>query len=417
MKKITIVLLAALVLTFASVFAGCNAMSEFKIGVICDGGKDDTAGYTYAHLQGVLQMQKELGLKDGQIIVEDGVPDGDSAAVSAAAEKLIESGCKMIIGISYGYADTMLEKAKENPKIIFSHCSGGKDNFGAGKANNMNNFFGRIYQARYMAGVAAGFKAKETGNPNIGYVSAFGHKGEGGTAETASGVNAFALGAQAVYPDAVIRVKITGAWGDFLLEAECARTLLDGGCGVITHHGDTVAPALETAATEGKYFIGYNSDIYAAVERSGLDGTAVLTSAVWNWGVYYMKAVKAAMKCFEDGQFISADAWTEFSNYYRGYDKGLFDLTPFSAAASDDTRAAITALKAWFLDDDNDWDVFTSNKLNFIFSDSACVITQSGQILTANDGTPVPVDRDGVIEDDVIALSMNYWLKGVEVVP
>jgi basic membrane protein A len=30
---------------------------------------------------------------------------------------------------------------------------------------NFNNYFGRIYEARYLAGIAAGMKAKELGVP------------------------------------------------------------------------------------------------------------------------------------------------------------------------------------------------------------------------------------------------------------
>ena len=40
--------------------------------------------------------------------------------------------------------------------MIFSHATGYMSN-----ETNFNNYFGRIYQARYLAGVAAGLKSLE----------------------------------------------------------------------------------------------------------------------------------------------------------------------------------------------------------------------------------------------------------------
>lgn len=40
-----------------------------------------------------------------------------------------------------------------------------------GNDTNFNNYFGRIYQARYLTGVAAGLKSLEMGNNSIGYVA------------------------------------------------------------------------------------------------------------------------------------------------------------------------------------------------------------------------------------------------------
>ena len=87
MKKILAFLLAAVML-FA--VAGCSqdgsdsktpagsqasggampavAKDDLKVGVIHIGEPADGAGYSYAHDQGIVAMQKELGLKDSQII-------------------------------------------------------------------------------------------------------------------------------------------------------------------------------------------------------------------------------------------------------------------------------------------------------------------------------------------------------------
>ena len=55
-----------------------------KIGVIHIGNPADGSGYTYAHDQGIVGMQKELGLKDDQIVRKNNVSDSDPAATETA---------------------------------------------------------------------------------------------------------------------------------------------------------------------------------------------------------------------------------------------------------------------------------------------------------------------------------------------
>ena len=74
-------------------------------------------------------------------------------------DTLVGEGCNIIFGISFGYIDALADKAEEYPEVIFSHATGYKSN-----ETNFNNYFGRIYQARYLAGVAAGLKSLEEGN-------------------------------------------------------------------------------------------------------------------------------------------------------------------------------------------------------------------------------------------------------------
>ena len=133
----------------------------------------------------------------------------------------------MIIGISFGYLNAMQEAASkpEYQDIIFTHGTGYLSN-----ETNFNNYFGRIYQARYLAGIAAGMKTLETGNNNIGYVAAWGVE----YAETCSGINAFAMGAQAVNPDAKVYVNKISTWGDEAKERQAAINLIDTyNCGVM----------------------------------------------------------------------------------------------------------------------------------------------------------------------------------------
>ena len=119
-----------------------------KIGVIHIGNPADGSGYTYAHDQGIVGMQKELGLKDDQIVRKNNVSDSDPAATETAIRECIEEGCNIIFGTSWGYMDKMESLAEEYPDVYFCHGTGYKNN-----GKNLNNYFGRIYQARYLTGI------------------------------------------------------------------------------------------------------------------------------------------------------------------------------------------------------------------------------------------------------------------------
>lgn len=300
-----------------------SSNSDFKVGVIHIGDPATQIGYTYAHDQGIVEMQKALGLSDSQIVRKNNVADGDAAAVKTAIQECIEDGCKLIFGTSWGYMDTMEEMAKENPDVVFSHATGYKSN-----GTNFNNYFGRIYQARYLTGIAAGMKTKTN---KIGYVAAM----DSSNSEVTGGINAFALGVQSVNKDAKVYVKVTNTWDDTTLESQAAEALLDIDCDVIAQHQDSAAAQL-AAEKRGVWGCGYNSDMTKDAPK------AHLTAAIWNWGVYYTETAKAVME----------GTW-KCENYYGGMKEGLVDISPLSDNCAEGTKEAIEKAKEEILSGKN----------------------------------------------------------------
>jgi len=333
MKKLSMVL--ALILAGAMLFgmAGCNdilnkdttttaakpaagtqkiAKGDIKIGVLYITGAEETSGYTYAHHKGILEMISTLGLnKDSQLIIKDKIDDTDVTKTNAALQEMIDAGCNIIFANSFNYMNSMKEFA-DNPKnahIVFSHCSGFLSN-----PSNFNNYFGRIYEARFLSGLAAGKKAKQlfdadpANGKKLGYVAAM----DSTNSEVTGGINAFALGVQTVFPEAEIKVKVTGSWFDPTGEANAAKALIQEGCNVIAQHCDTDGPQVE--AQNAKVFgCGYNSDMTAAAPD------AHLTAPIWNWGVYYTATVEQVI----NGSWKSV-------NYFEGMNKSLIGLSPIN---------------------------------------------------------------------------------------
>ena len=392
MKKIIALLVVVMmVLSLVACSAGTSEDSvDFKVGAIYINSKNDTAGYTYAHHNGITTAMKELGLNvDTQLVIVDEVPEDDEQ-VRAAIDTLVGEGCNIIFGISFGYINAMEAAAAEYTDVIFSHGTGYKSN-----DTNFNNYFGRAYQARYLAGIAAGLKTLETGNNNVGYVAAFGTD----YAETASGINGFALGVQAANPNASVYVKTLGAWADETNESAFAVELINSyNCGVISQHCDSAQPQ-KAAENAGVFGCGYNSDMTADAPK------AHLTAAIWNWNVYYRTAMEAAMNCGEASNFVSTMGG---SAYYGGLAEGFVDVSPLSDNCAAGTQEIIDEVKALMVE--GKWDVFSGVKLEIANG----TVTMVDAPLMDNQGNEIVAAGGPSVEDGVITGTMNYYVAGVQ---
>ncbi len=187
--------------------------------------------------------------------------------------------------------------------VVFAKKSQTKNISGDVYKTQVTSFtHGRVYQARYLSGIVAGMKTKTN---KIGYVAAMGKD----NSEVTGGINAFAMGVYSVNPNAKVLVKVTNSWYDPAEETNASKALINEGCDVLAQHCDTPNPQLE-AEKAGVWGVGYNSDMIKDAPK------ATLTSTIWNWGVYYTAAAKAAM----DG------TWKP-ENYFGGMDDGLVDIT------------------------------------------------------------------------------------------
>jgi basic membrane protein A len=310
------------------------------------------AGWSYAHDQGRLYIDKLDGVTTSYV---ESVPEGpDSERVML---NMARKNYDLIFATSFGYMDPMLKVAQKFPETAFMHCSGYKT------ADNMGNYFGRMYQARYLSGMVAGSMTKSN---ILGYAAAF------PIPEVIRGINAFTLGAQSVNPDVQVRVVWTKTWYDPATEKEAAKSLLDVGADVIAQHQDSPGPQ-EAAQEKGVYSIGYNSDMSAFAPKSHL------CAPVWNWGPFYKEVVDAVRA----GNF-------EAKPYWYGMEHGIVDLSPMSDMVPADVQKAVLAKK------------------EAIKSGQAKVFVGPIKDQAGNERIPA-----GKAADDGALLGMDYFIQGV----
>jgi len=325
MKKVLVLALALImILGMSSTAFAFDPVpkDQLKVGFIYVGDVVDL-GYTYAHHQGTLAMQKALGLRDDQVLIQKNI--SEDANCETAIRELVDQGCQVIFGTSYGFMDYLAEAADEFPNVIFVHCSGDKAEYLS--KPNFGYYFGRIWESRYLSGIAAGLKAKEIGNNKLGYVGAF-----KSVPEVVYSLDAYFLGARSVNPDVTMTLKETGSWYNPTAERQAADALLAEGCGILSQHVDTTGPVV-AAEEKGAFAVGYNADM------SNVAPHAYLTAPVWDWSVYVTDTVQKVI----DG------TWKP-ENSLMGLSEGLCGLAPLSANCAAGTQEAVDAAKAKILD-------------------------------------------------------------------
>jgi basic membrane protein A len=298
------------------------AKEKVKIGVIYPNMVTPESGYDYMHYQGILTMQKALSLPENQIIRRVNVFEERSNEVETAMRECIDEGANIIFALSWAYGPVCEKLAGEFPGVIFAHATGRRYN-----ADNFTNYSGRMYQARYLSGVAAGLR---TESGKIGDVAAMGKD----NSEVTGGINAFALGVERVNPDARVYVKVIYSWIDPMGETDAARALISAGCDVIAMHCNTAHPLIAAEAA-GIWGIGYNSDMTVSAPN------AVLTSVVFDWSVYYTFLVNSVI----DGSFTTEP-------YFGGLNVGMVGLTPFNETLiSSETMQTVAAERRRIIED------------------------------------------------------------------
>lgn len=296
MKKKYIITALTTACTILLVYLGIKVFHKdysqkiVKVGFVYIG--DSSTAYTNNFCRS--QNELEDAFPDNVITVAKyNIPENNC---ETAIRDLIQSGCDLIFGTSFGYGETMKQLAAENPKIQFCQATCENANQ-APVLPNYHNCMGTIYQGRYVSGVVAGMKLRELINENklkpeqakIGYVAAFPY------AEVISGYTAFLLGVRSVVPEAVMTVRYTDTWSNSIIERKVADMLIEEGCVIISQHSDTTGPAFacEIASTKNGrivYHVGYNQSMTDVAPTTSLIATRI------NWTPYILSATEAVMK-------------------------------------------------------------------------------------------------------------------------
>lgn len=276
-------------------------------------------GWTFAHNNGREAVDEEF----------DWIETDFSEAVSPSdAERVMEeyagNGYDVVYGTTFSFMDQMVSAAESNPNTIFEHCDGFETR------DNLGRYFGRMYQARFLAGVAAGIV---TENDRLGFVGAF------PVPQILRGLNAFALGAQYVNEDATVLPQWLNAWYDPPKEQQASQALIEEDVDVMAQHADSPA-VMKRAADAGIWASGFNAPM------KEFAGENYLVSPIWNWDVFYRESLKA----------VRDDSWEPDFNW-PGLEAGMIGLDEFGNSVPDEAISAVEDAREMIISGDlNVWD-------------------------------------------------------------
>lgn len=352
---------------------------DFSVGFVYVGPIGD-GGWTWAHDEGRLFLEKNLGVKT---LFLENIAEG--AEAEQAIRGLARKGVDLIITTSFGFMDATEAIAFEFPKSHFVHVSGFKKN-----NTNFANLMGAMESMRYLAGMIAGARAVADSSTLVGAVEPF------PIPEVIRLLNAFALGMRVTCPDCTVQVRWTNSWFDPVREKEAAESLLKAGADVVITGADTPGPVV-AAAQAGKWGIGYDSRnaCNAAAE-------ACLTTTYWNWGPIYARIVEE----IRNGSWKPGDIYLDADSGIvgiRGFEEGEEPAPGVPADVVEPVRALLARMKKGEF---NRFDIFSGP----IRDNRGNLVVPKGKKLTQEDLEGLK----GVPGRPDCTICMNWLAEGVD---
>ena len=334
----------------ASVAMEDIVVGEIQSYVINDGG------WCQATHEGLVKAMENCGIPTDKLMTLEEVYE-EQAAVTAAVEQLIDEGANVIVGMSTGYSGYISELSADYPDVTFIQ-------YGT-EAEGLSAFACRSYEAMFVAGaVHEMMSMADGGNAQLGFSASM----DEFSVNTA--INAYALGAQYINPDATVKVACADTWYDVDKETQCAQSLIDAGIKYMAMEASS--PAIpQTCEKNGAYCVGYHIDMTEYAPE------AVLFSFTWNFAPLFEAA------------FNDVVAGTMKPMYYMGGD--CAKLTDFSDKVPADVQAKAAEIQAGIAD--------------------GSINVYAGP-LADRDGNELVAD--GAVMDDAAILLQEFYVKGVD---
>lgn len=235
--------------------------TPMKVGFIYVGPIGDL-GWTFAHDEARLIAEAEFPWLE--TVYVESVPEGQAGPT---IDQLIqELGCDVVITTSFGFMEGTHDAALRYPDKIFAHASGFK------RAPNMMTYMADFYQVYYLNGLVAGALTETN---KVGYIGAF------PIPEVKRHIGAYALGVQAVNPDATVHVRWIYEWFNPSGAKEATEALIADGCDVFAFTEDSPT-VVQVAAEHGMVsFAHYGSQMYRFAPDYVVSGQAVRWEAIY----------------------------------------------------------------------------------------------------------------------------------------
>lgn len=309
-----------------------HALDTVTVGFLYEG--DESTPYTYNFSRAEVALREEM--RDTvNIITKSNVSEDD---VESMLRELVRDGCDIIF--TNNHSELFSELAPSFPDVQICQISDMEDP-PADHPDNYHTFNGRLYEIRYVSGVAAGLKLQDMIDSGVispeealvGYVGTY------PAASVISGYTAFLIGVRSVVPQAVMKVRYTETWIGYKEEKDCAQSLIDEGCVLLAQQSGTIGPAVaceQASAEKPVFFVGYNKSLLDSAPSTTLMSIRV------NWATYVTEAVTAVKNYQKIENTVNGDA--HGNDISAGFAEGALEILDLNQnLAAENTQEAINA--------------------------------------------------------------------------
>jgi len=248
-------------------------LSIYFVGAVAQSAEDETmkaafiyvgpvGDYGWSHAHDVARKKVDEQFDWLETVYVESV---DEAACEATIDQVVRDGADVVFTTSFGFMDPTVKAAEKHPETIFFHCSGVK------RAPNLGTYFAELHQTYYLNGLMAGAL---TESDQLGYVGAF------PTPEVKRHINAFAIGAREVNPEAEVQVRWINDWYNPAAAKEATQALISAGVDALAFTEDSPT-VLQVAQEEGAIGFSHYSPMYRFAKDATVSGQLV------DWAVLY----------------------------------------------------------------------------------------------------------------------------------
>jgi basic membrane protein A len=306
--------------------ARSSATQPVHVGLIVDEAGLSDRGFNWLSYQGLLRAESELGAVSTVYTSTGSVTYGQNA------QKCVDDGNQLCIGVGFQVAEAITTSATMNPGTYFTIL----DVTYPAYPDNLRGVTFAADQAGYLAGTLAGLMSESgvvgaVGGMEIPSVVAF--------------AEPYRNASQCIQPSVTAIISYTGTFGNPLLGAEVAHAQMARGADVIFGVGAATGNgAVVTAAQSGAWGIGVDVDQYFTLFAGGIvSGSEKLLSSA-------MKRLDSAV--FETIADVGAGTFTSGTVLYDLAKDGV-GLAPFheaDAAVSTAAREKLEQIRQGIID-------------------------------------------------------------------
>lgn len=279
--------------------------------------KIEESGWSYSHELGRLAVEEEFKNNIETKSFEN-IQDDDQ--LKALIDELVQSGYQAIFTTAVIHRKATLSAALLYDKVKFFNCSGNRPYV------HMSSYYGRSFETRFLTGMIAG---SMTNSNIIGYTAA------SPTPDTISCINAYAIGAKMVNPNAIVKVAYTGVWNSPKDNEKKIKSLITEGADYISSKNNM----LSRTATKS-YGI---TSMLCSVNNETKELEDYLAAPIWKWDVFYTKIINSML----NGSYsrIVNTKNKKLINFWWGLESGGIDIYMNEKIVPTETQKLVNLMK------------------------------------------------------------------------